>query len=369
MAPMRFPGSVCRYRLLPEIDSGTLCRQPSASPRSTDGLSLWPELFMPGFLPAALGMSTAITDADKAEFEIIKKMPVYDSRRRKYRTANSYVSDRTMYFGSPSAYTAFAAESDAELLNTKWVTRKRTFTLQSMVEFDKRSQSKQQLIFYRWVRKAYKRKYGEDVNVPELIRKGMSEKLADEIKAVRGSIRVKEAHQEQFHAGGFNPRPIKYDHHYLLGTLSEHATGMAVDLDDNQNPQLTVPEWEFIEKLVGKSVARSGRWKTEADAEALWKDIKEVSDLFVKKTASEVRRIDKERADKEKAAKAPAPAKKAITPLEEVLGTHFSSLSRWTTTGFLHLPLELVLELHAHGFTWGATFSSNVDLHHFQIDE
>jgi len=367
MAPMRFPGSQCRYRLLPELDPGTLCRQSSASPRSTDGPSLWPELHTPGFMSAALGMSNAISDADKAEFEIIKKMPVYDSRRRKYRTVGSYVSDRTMYFGSPSAYTAFAAESDAELLNTKWVVRKRTFTLQSMVEFDKRSQSKQQLIFYRWVRKAYKRKYGEDVNVPELIRRGMSQTLADEIKAVRGSIRVKEAHQEQFHAGGFNPRPIKYDHHYLLGTLSEHGTGMAVDLDDNQNPQLTIPEWQFIEKLVGKSVKRKNRWKTEGDAQGLWKDIKEVSDLFVKKVASEVTRIEKQRADKEKAV--PAPPKKTITALEEVLGKHFSSLSKWTTTGFLHLPLELVLELHAHGFTWGATFGSNVDLHHFEIDE
>jgi hypothetical protein len=282
-------------------------------------------------------------------------------------------------------YAAFAAESDAELADTKWVRRKRTFTLRSMVEFDKGSQGRQQQIFYRWVRKAYKRKYGDDVNVPELIRRGMSQKLADEIKAVRGSIRVKKAHEEQFHAGGFNPRPIKYDHHYLLGTLSEHATGMAVDLDDKQNPQLTVPEWEFIEKLVGKSVVRSGRWATEAAAEGLWKDIKEVSDLFVKKLASEVRRIEKDRAEKEKAAQAGAkkpdagvpalkgpPAAKppsAKSPLEEVLGTHFKSLSHWSTTGFFHLPLELVLELHAHGFTWGATFSSNVDLHHFQIDE
>jgi hypothetical protein len=38
-------------------------------------------------------------------------------------------------------------------------------------------------------------------------------------------------------------------------------------------------------------------------------------------------------------------------------------------TGFFQLPLELVLELHEHGFTWGATFGTNVDLHHFEIDE
>jgi len=92
------------------------------------------------------------------------------------------------------------------------------------------------------------------VNVPELIRKGMSEQLAAKINEVRGTIRVKKIHDEQFHAGGFNPRPIKYNHHYLLGTLSEHATGMAVDIDDTQNPQLTLEEWKFIETLTGKTV-------------------------------------------------------------------------------------------------------------------
>jgi hypothetical protein len=332
-------------------------------------------------------MDEAITAADKAEYEIIKKMPVYDSHRRPYKTVNRYVSDRTRYFGSPSTYTVFAMESDAELSTTKWVRKKHVRTLRSMVEFNGHPQK--QDIFYRWVRQAYKLKYGTDTNVPELIRKGMSEKLAEMIAAVRGSIRVKKIHEEQFKAGGFNPRPVKYNHHYLLGTLSEHATGMAVDIEDGQNAQLTTEEWKFIEDLVGKHVARSGRWDTEAHAESLWKDIEAVNGLFVAKIASEIQRIQKERAEKEKAAaeKAtaektekgnakgpsstnhhPAKSAKVVTPLEEILGKHFKSLSPWATTGFFHLPLELVLELHAHGFTWGATFSTNVDLHHFELD-
>jgi len=336
-------------------------------------------------------MSSAITDADKAEFAIIKKMPVFDSKRRAYRSVSHYVSDRTLYFGPPSDYAAFAAESDAELTNKKWVGKKRTHTLQSMIEFNHKKDAQKQQIFYRWVRKAYKRKYGDDVDVPELIRRGMSQELADKIAEVRGSIRVQKAHEEQFHAGGFNPRPIKFSKHYLLGTFSEHATGMAVDIDDTQNAQLTAAEWKFIENLVGKHVVRSGRWAKEEDAEKLWNDIVEVNDLFVKKVAAEVKRIEKERADKAKAEKekeekaekekaglkpAPKPApshpskpKKVLTPLEEILGDYFKSLSPWVTTGFFHLPLELVLELHAHGFTWGATFSTNVDLHHFEIDK
>src|SRR5262249_39549823 len=162
-----------------------------------------------------------------------------------------------------------------------------------------KNEAQKQQIFYRWVRKAYKRKYGDDVDVPELIRKGMSKELADKIADVRGSIRVKKIHDEQFHAGGFNPRPIKFNHHYLLGTLSEHATGMAVDIDDKQHAQLTVAEWKFIEDLVGKPVVRSGRWASETAAEALWSDIKRVNDLFIEKTAAEVKRIEKEKAEQD----------------------------------------------------------------------
>ena len=381
MASQRSPGPLCRYRLVEEIDSGTLCRHASPRPGPVGGLSLWPELYEPDFLPAALGMSEAITDEDKAEFRVIKTMPVYDQKRQPYRTIGSYISDRTLYFGPPSVYRAFAAESDAELANTKWVRKKRTRTLRSMLEFGRNA--RQQEIFYRWVRMAYKRKYGKDANVPELIRKGMSQELADQIAAVRGSLRVKEIHAEQFKAGGFNPRPVKFRQHYLLGTLSEHATGMAVDIDDTRNAQLTLDDWKFVERLVGKHVPRSGRWTTEAAAEGLWKDIKEVNDLFVTQVASEVQRIEKERAEKArkeaeegkdgaegKAAAKPAPKHhKVITPLEEVLGTHFKALSRWAADGFFQLPLELVLELRFQGFIWGATFGTNVDLHHFELKD
>jgi hypothetical protein len=321
-------------------------------------------------------MFSAITDADKAEFATVKKMPVYNSKRRPYRSVSHYVSDRTLYFGPPSVYATFAAESDAELANTKWVSKKKTRTLRSEIEFNHQSETKKQQIFYRWVRKAYKRKYGDDVDVTELIRKGMSQELADKIKDIRGSIRVKKIHDEQFHAGGFNPRPIKFNHHYLLGTLSEHGTGLAVDIDDKRNAQFTAAEWKFIEDLVGKHVVRSGRWDTEDAAEELWNDIVEINDLFINKVAAEVKRIEKERAEKaekEKTAHKSAPTHppkphKVLTPLQEILGAHFQNLSPWVTAGFFHLPLELVLELHAHGFTWGAGFNTNVDLHHFELD-
>ena len=394
MASFRLPGSKCAFRVFPEFDDGTLCLHAAPSSRPLSGYSLWPDLHDPELVPAMLGMNHVIGDLDRTEFKIVKRMPVMSRRKRAYATVNEYVADRTFYFGSPSAYTAFAAESDAELANTRWIRKKKTRTLRSMIEFNKRGQESQQRIFYRWVRKAYQRKYGEDVNVPEMIRKGMSKELEEALTAVRGSVRVKEAGAGQFNAGGFNPRPVKQPRpgqkkgkNYILGTLSEHGTGMAVDIDDKRNAQLSAEEWAFIEKLTGKSVSRANRWKTETDAEGLWTDIKSLSDLFVAKVASEVKRIEKERADKEKAAKEkaakeakpgatvspPAPAAKAPSksPLEEVLGKHHSSLSPWVKDGFFALPLELVLELHAHGFIWGACAPrfGTPDLHHFELDQ
>ena len=314
MPSLKFPGPLCRYSLLPDTDAGTLCRHLSVSPRHLNGISIWPELHFPGFLPAAFGLDEAITEQDRVEFAVIRKMPVLDSRRRPYKRINQYVADRTVYFGAPTTYLEFAAESDAELANTEWVRKKRKRTLRSMIEFTGAGKRRQQQIFYRWVRKAYKKKYGDDVDVPELIRKGMSQELADKISEVRGSIRVKKIHDEAFHAGGFNPRPIKFAHHYLLGTLSEHATGMAVDIDDSQNAQLTAEEWKFIETLVGVKVVRFGRWGTEASAEGLWTDIAKVNKSFVEKVAAELKRILAARADKEKKAKEAAEKAKGAAP-------------------------------------------------------
>jgi hypothetical protein len=128
------------------------------------------------------------------------------------------------------------------------------------------------------------------------------------------------------------------------GTLSEHASGMAVDLDDSKNAQLTKEEWAFIESLVGKHVNRSGRWTTEANAESLWKDINEVSGLFVKKVAAEAARIEQARSEKVKAeipvansaTSHPVKLQPVIAPLKEILGGHFKRLSPWVTTGFIH---------------------------------
>lgn len=156
----------------------------------------------------------------------------------------------------------------------------------------------QRKIFYRWVRKAYKLKYGHHSNVPELIPMGMSDELARKTGEVRGSVRVRKEQKQDFAASGFNARPVKLSGRYRLGTLSRH-------------------------------VIRSGRWKTEADAESLWKDIRKVNDLFVKRVAEDVRRIEQSRAEKKvEAVAAHGAAQTAIhsktsPPLQVILGNAF----------------------------------------------
>ena len=153
---------------------------------------------------------------------------------------------------------------------------------------------------------------------------------------------------------------------------------MAIDIDDSQNPQFTLEQWDFIETFVGKHIIRSGRWGSEEAATGLWKDFKEINDLFVKKIKDETKNTLEARAkaareaeqDDQEHLPAPKPTGPLLPwlpPLQEILGKHFSALAKWATDGFFHLPLELVLELHAHGFNWGATFGTNVDLMHFEL--
>lgn len=292
-----------------------------------------------------------ISDEDKKEFDLLKGK-IQD------KDAAAYVAHRTKVFESPEVYQKFAAESDKELDETKGL-RKR-------IEFVK--EKDKQTLFYRWVRKAYKDAGVDDV--PKLIAQGMSA----EVKSALAEVR--KAYGESFKAGGFNPRPMKdARYRYRLGTLSEHARGNAVDVEDKTNPILSLKDWAFIEKLAGKTVDRSAsRWKDDMKAEALWKDIQELNRLFVESVASEIERVTKEQASarppaagvKPKGKKSAKP-KKPPAPIDVVLKGH-PGLKPWIN-GFFTLDWELVKQLRANGFLWGATFSNAVDLHHFELSK
>lgn len=292
-----------------------------------------------------------VTEADEEEYRLFTRKITVHGKEKSFpiitdKDVYDYVRHRNEFFRSAAAYGAFAEESDQEL--------KENLGLRKLIEL----RGDAQTVFYRWVRKAYRKKLGEDANVPQLIRASMSPAL------IQALAKVKVSYQKRFKAGGFNPRPMKLGGKYRLGTLSDHALGRAADINDQDNPQLTIPQWQFILKFVGKAgVDRSAlRWKS--NPEALWQDIKTVNDLFVEKIDKETKRIEKERVTT-----VPGTLGKTmhhtVPPLDIVLAG-MPELKKWSD-GFFRLEWPLVKELHANGLLWGATFSTNVDLHHFQL--
>jgi hypothetical protein len=306
-----------------------------------------------------LGMGSPLVAQIKDEFKLLKGK-ITDTKD------SEYLEHVGSFFGSYIEYEKFAVESDAELNANKG--------LRKLIELHGEAQT----IFYRWVRKAYMNRGVEDV--PGLIKRQQSKELADALK------KVKVSYGKGFTAGGFNPRPMKdANYRYRLGTVSEHGMGTAVDIEDHTNPVLSLADWKFIEDLTGTkpAVVRSlHRW--EDKPEDLWQDIANLSDLFVKSVAANVKQIEDDRAlvrknlgeAAEKELHTPKyvelvkeEAKKKATapqPAVNVLLKDHPNLLEWTK-GFFTLDKKLVLLLHEHKFTWGATFSNVVDLHHFEL--
>lgn len=318
-----------------------------------------------------------------------KSYVYWEKKKRKYRV-DDYVKDRNAFFGSAKAYQEQLEAARTELDANKG-------RLRRMIEppLGKRKNlpnwKAAQDVFYAWVRKAYQKQLGDDVDIPKLIGAQMSEPLK---KALQ---QVKLDYGKQFQAGGFNPRPMKMNG-YRLGTISEHAVGNAIDIDHTKNAHIPTGTWNAILKYTGKSVADpKGKWKTAP--KELYDAIKAVNDEFVAKVAKAVKEVEAaakaaeaaEAAKDAKAAAAPAagaakadaakdkaaktasakpaavadPLKAAIANDASLKAIGEAFVTRWRD-GFFHMPWELVKELHEEGFLWGGTFS-HPDLHHFEL--
>ena len=266
-------------------------------------------------------------------------------------TVQEYVARRTAIFGSTALYEQFAAESDKELADNPG--------LRKLIEMGGKSETDQhrQTVFYRWVRKAYLNSGAKDV--PSLIKTGKSERLKKALTEVQA------AYGGTFKVGGFNPRPQKNaKYQYILGTISDHALGLAIDIEDRSNPILSAEEWKFLEDLTDKKVSRTAtRWKTSP--EALWQDIQDVNDLFVAKLQKITKAHQEQEAAKSKEPKSETTEKPVKDPIDTLLAK-VPKLKNFKN-GFFTLKWALVTELHSHGFKWGAIFRS-VDLHHFELD-
>ena len=376
-----------RFRLIPELTPGPLGYKDASDQILGQGLSLQVAVPPPHNLHLLSKQDWEEMLAEP-EFKLLVGH-ISDN------TVKKYVERRNRVFGSTPLYDMFAAISDQELednpslrmqieMGENYGKERKSLPLNRWSQ----REIKRQNVFYRWVRKAYLDAGVKDV--PALIKAGTSERLQKALAEVKasyvGTFKAQDA---------LNPRPVKdANYRYVLGTLSDHALGIAVDVEPARNPILSREEWRFLENFTGKRVDRSpARWKTKP--EDLWKDITEVNNLFVAKLPEAVKNMDqqiqwaKTKNAIETGVQLSPPSLTASHGKEYHLTDKTLSLSKTTMEmqnrtaldwvlagvsrlkdfqkGFFTLDWALVKELHAHDFIWGATISNKVDLHHFEL--
>jgi hypothetical protein len=208
-------------------------------------------------------------------------------------------------------------------------------------------------IFYAWVRAGYQRALGNRVDIPTLIKAGSSEELRAGLARVRVNTGM------HFKSGGFNPRPMKKDGHYRLGTVSDHAFGTAVDIEAEHNAQINSTKWHFIEVYTGLTLDHRTRQSlAKSNPQELHRRLVELNQAFTTKVAQAIAdQVSAGRSGKE-AIHAAIAADPKLKPLADFV--------RDWHGGFFNLPWNLVKELYAAGFEWGAAFAT-ADLHHFQL--
>ncbi|HLO41521.1 MAG TPA: hypothetical protein VK176_10900 [Phycisphaerales bacterium] len=283
-----------------------------------------------------------------------RKDPVTEKR---VDDVDDYLFDRTQFFGAD--YATFRAETLAELAA---VPRLRAILEPNAKERAKHAQiwEEAQTTFYCWVRKAmlnHLAKTGRaGVSAPTIILSGMTEELQSRLKAVRAE------YKGDFKSGGYNPRPMKANKGYRLGTISEHGFGLAVDVNSALNAHIGQEKrWHQIQLIAGTHVSQATRkswWKS--DPRRLFDNIVDTSQNFV--TALNAAKAAAEEAGH--TGKATIPAVMEADTRFRLVGDEF--LKRWPK-GFFTLDWHLVNAFHNAGFTWGAVFST-ADLHHFEID-
>ncbi len=359
-----------------------------------------------------------ISQADKDELRHLQEVygvvskhhsrPYYhplDAKKKRADHVENYLKDRDEYIGLDFA--TFKAAALAELDADK--EKLRRFIEPPVVNRPKHSAiwKDAQTVFYCWVRKGILKSApaltsagGEELSVPQVIMSGETEELKQALASVRA------AYTSKFKSGGFNARPQKHGGKYMLGTISDHGLGKAVDVEDAKNAQIVSATWKqillFTEKSLDQS-SRKSKWKS--NPKVLYDDIKAINDLFVTRLAKAMddaqKAADKAAAaakavadakaaaDAAAAAKAPKagvpkaaekkPAAKKVekaAPKKDSLDLAIEAnatlkaigkpfLKQWQA-GFFSLEWNLVKAFNDNCFTWGAVFS-DVDLHHFQL--
>ncbi|MFL1455000.1 M15 family metallopeptidase [Marinobacter sp. GN3S48] len=269
---------------------------------------------------------------DEQEFDVIADR-VSNRDSESFRDYIDYIAYRNDYFGSLDTYLEKQTLADAEYDQLTRGERQRIGTANDTPESRK--------ILYRWLREAFHR---QGISDPlDVIRNGLTQDMRDKLDAIRDAYAPETFSVSQV----LVVRPKKKYGRYRLGTLSNHATGTAVDITpQDANPQIRSESWSLIETLAQKTVDRSrARWLREPGK--LWDDVKALNDAYKAKLEE---RVD----DGEQ--------------LSDILSGH-SRLLRAAQIhgGFFNLPRDLVVLFAQQDLIWGVTFSSTPDLHHFEI--
>jgi hypothetical protein len=265
---------------------------------------------------------------DLAEFDLLRGR-IADLHGTRLRTVHSYLAHRRSVFGSDANYHDKTALADQEFdANQRLM----------MVEMEGGTIDAKKAL-YRWVREGFLR--SGVTNPIQKIRSGETPALRSALANVQAAVgRVSLS-------GRFVPRPRKSEFPeglFKLGTISEHATGKAVDIQAKSNPFLSRAQWAHIESVTNTQIDRSAR-RWNSDPGGLWQDIKDMSTAFAALNhAAEIANLV---------------GSAAARPL--------IALHQNFAQGFLTLAKNLVVALHGEGFVWGATFSTGVDLQHFEL--
>jgi hypothetical protein len=311
----------------------------------------------PGAAPQEAG---GPTEEDKAEFKLVE--PAVTSETD---TLEKYLAKRCAVFGdapgSDTEYKKYAAIADAEFESLKNV------VLQAEDPVPRRK------ILYRWLRKAYEaNKITDPVAV---IKAGIHPDMKAKTDAVADKLAGRKFE-------GFCPRPQKKEHgKYILGTLSEHGTGKALDVAADKNPQIPSGEWTWLKTFTGKQpVLSDATWK--ASPEKVWEELDEMNEAFKTKLKAKVDELTKvpdpapAKDAPQGGAPAPAPpAKPAFATRKEAIADVLKGRKvllkcvqdHGEDNGFFELPKDLVVACAQQGLKWGALFDT-VDPMHFEMD-
>lgn len=311
-------------------------------------------------------LMASLKPADKREVVEVVKADYRKLTAAKYniKSDDDYVARVRTTFNGLDNYVAWAPKSDA-LLDVP-VSKKGTRRLRHRIE----QKGEEQKVFFRWVSWRYHKLGLDNDSIVDLIKRGMDPRMKSKIDAASTEL------GRSIKTGGFNPRPMKDTNaRYRLGTLSEHATGMAVDIDARRNPFLKTSTIRAIMKVTGLTVDlslkkwtkdASGQYDAMAALDTSW--AAKCEEALATATTSGVPKASAVKSSKGLTSeqrirvkvvrgllgeKAPEVAKLATLP-----GFHFLGHSR-----------DLVLALRNQGLVWGATFGNGVDLHHFELRE